>query len=224
MTGPFTTLASVGFLLGFRHAFEPDHLAAVATLATRQGSIRDAARLGLAWGLGHSTSVGAVAAALIVADWRLPQTIQPAAELLVAILLISLGVLVLARHALRHRRELDEPHRHAHAHHARHAHVPPVRDVRTSFAFGLAHGLAGSGAVVVLLVAMATSRTAQAFYLTAFGGGTVAGMLVVSASLAVATRSAVVSRRPWAGWVHLGAAAMSIAMGLLLAAQTAGAL
>ncbi len=219
-----TTVAVVGFLLGVRHAFEPDHLAAVSTLATRQGTIRDAARLGLAWGLGHTASVVAVAAALILADWRLPPVVQPVAELVVAALLISLGVLVLVRHGRRHRASLGEPHRHAHTHHAPHGHVPPARDLRASFAFGLAHGLAGSGAVVVLLVAAAASRSAQAVYLAAFGGGTVGGMLTVSASLAFATRSAVGAERPWAGWLHLGAAVLSVAAGIMLAAQTAGAL
>src|SRR5437762_7153992 len=47
-------LAGLGLLLGFRHAFEPDHLAAVSTLATRQGRLLDACRLGLAWALGHT--------------------------------------------------------------------------------------------------------------------------------------------------------------------------
>src|SRR5207249_3012430 len=50
-------LAGLGLLLGFRHAFEPDHLAAVSTLASRQGRLLDACRLGLAWALGHSASV-----------------------------------------------------------------------------------------------------------------------------------------------------------------------
>ena len=51
-------LAGLGLLLGFRHAFEPDHLAAVSTLATRQGRLLDACRLGLAWALGHPAPPG----------------------------------------------------------------------------------------------------------------------------------------------------------------------
>src|SRR5438445_746317 len=57
-------LAGLGLLLGFRHAFEPDHLAAVSTLATRQGRLLDACRLGLAWALGHTASVGVVVGAI----------------------------------------------------------------------------------------------------------------------------------------------------------------
>src|SRR5438552_7836305 len=58
-------LAGLGLLLGFRHAFEPDHLAAVSTLATRQGRLLDACRLGLAWALGHTASVGVVVGAIV---------------------------------------------------------------------------------------------------------------------------------------------------------------
>ncbi|PYP42637.1 MAG: hypothetical protein DMD42_11710 [Gemmatimonadetes bacterium] len=60
-------LAGLGLLLGLRHAFEPDHLAAVSTLATRQGRLLDACRLGLAWALGHTASVGVVVGAIILA-------------------------------------------------------------------------------------------------------------------------------------------------------------
>src|SRR3989442_13349849 len=84
-------LAGLGLLLGFRHAFEPDHLAAVSTLATRQGRVLDACRLGLAWALGHTASVGVVVGAIILFGLRLPDRPWPAADLLVALLLIGLG-------------------------------------------------------------------------------------------------------------------------------------
>src|SRR6266853_910595 len=77
-------LAALGLLLGFRHAFEPDHLAAVSTLATRQGRLLDACRLGLAWALGHTASVGVVVGAIVLLGLRLPDRLWPAAVLLVA--------------------------------------------------------------------------------------------------------------------------------------------
>src|SRR6058998_3357439 len=77
-------IVAVGGLLGFRHAFEPDHLAAVSTLATRPTSrLWRADRLGLVWGLGHTVTVGAVALLLIALGIRLPDRFWPAAELLV---------------------------------------------------------------------------------------------------------------------------------------------
>src|SRR5258705_11625261 len=74
----------VGGLLGFRHAFEPDHLAAVSTLASRQGSLWSAARLGLAWGVGHTAAVGAIAGLVVALGVRGPAALWPTAELVVA--------------------------------------------------------------------------------------------------------------------------------------------
>src|SRR5439155_14996754 len=91
-------LAGLGLLLGLRHAFEPDHLAVVSTLATRQGRLLDACRLGLAWALGHTASVGAVVGAIVLFGLRLPDRLWPAADLLVALLLIGLGGTVILRY------------------------------------------------------------------------------------------------------------------------------
>jgi len=61
-------VAGIGLLLGLRHAFEPDHLAAVSTLATRPSPrLWSAARLGLVWGLGHTATVGIVVTAAMLA-------------------------------------------------------------------------------------------------------------------------------------------------------------
>src|SRR6266536_5578754 len=163
--------AGLGLLLGFRHAFEPDHLAAVSTLATRQGRLRDACRLGLAWALGHTASIGAVVGAIIVFGVHLPARLWPAADLLVALLLIGLGGTVILRYA-RGRWHLhvhahaggSHLHLHSHAQGASHQHVHPLGDARRSLGFGLLHGLAGSAAILVLLVAAAPTRTAQLAY------------------------------------------------------------
>src|SRR3989442_7825021 len=81
MSPSILAIAGVGLLLGFRHAFEPDHLAAVSTLATRQGRLLDACRLGLAWAAGHTVSVGLVVAVIILFGVRLPRPLWAAAGL-----------------------------------------------------------------------------------------------------------------------------------------------
>jgi len=96
MTPSIVAVLAIGGLLGFRHAFEPDHLAAVSTLATRPSArLWSAARLGLVWGLGHTVTVGAVALLIIALGISLPDRFWPAAELLVAALLVLLGSLVI---------------------------------------------------------------------------------------------------------------------------------
>src|SRR5216683_4434453 len=99
MTPSIVAVLAIGGLLGFRHAFEPDHLAAVSTLATRPAAqLWSAARLGLVWGLGHTVTVGAVALLIIALGIHLPDRFWPAAELLVAALLVLLGSLVIWRY------------------------------------------------------------------------------------------------------------------------------
>src|SRR5258705_10183769 len=100
MTPSIVAVLAIGGLLGLRHAFEPDHLAAVSTLATRPGGRRlwGAGGLGLIWGLGHTVTVGAGALLIIALGVRLPAGLLPAGELLVAGPLILLGALVVSRY------------------------------------------------------------------------------------------------------------------------------
>jgi len=204
MSPSLYALAGIGLLLGLRHAFEPDHLAAVSTLATRQGRLLDAGRLGLAWAVGHTASVGAVVGAIILFGLKLPDRFAPAADFLVALLLIGLGGSVIVRYA--------RGRWHLHAH--------PRGDAGRSLGFGLLHGLAGSAAILVLLVAAAPTRSAQLAYFLAFAAGTMIGMLGVSFSLAGIVRLASGRGARWATVLHLGSALTSVAVGFGLAATT----
>jgi len=217
---------AVGGLLGLRHAFEPDHLAAVSTLATGPGGKRlwSAARLGLVWGLGHTVTVGAVALLVIALGVRLPEALWPAAELVVAALLVLLGGVVVWRYArgrwhMHLHRHDAAPHFHLHSHadNPQHAHLHAVADARRSLGFGVAHGLAGSGAIAALLVAAAPDATARLVYFIAFGTGTIIGMLGVSVTLAVLVRLAAERGMRWATVMHVGAAVGSVVAGLVLA-------
>lgn len=230
MAPAIATVAGIGLALGFRHAFEPDHLAVVSTLATRQGSPLAAARLGLAWAVGHTASVGVVVLAIIALGIHFPASLWPVADLLVGMLLIVLGGSVLYRyrrggwHLHAHSHGTGEGahlHLHSHAASPAHGHSHPQADVRRSLAFGLLHGLAGSAAILVLLVAAAPTRGAQLAYFLAFGTGTGVGMLGVSLTLAGLVKAASHHGAGWARALHLGAAAASIVAGVVLAVTTA---
>jgi len=229
MSPSLLALAGLGLLLGFRHAFEPDHLAAVSTLATRQGRLLDACRLGLAWALGHTASVGVVVAVIMLFGLHLPDRLWPAADFLVALLLIGLGGSVLLRyargrwhlHVHTHSDGAPHLHLHSHAHGAAHVHRHPRGDARRSLGFGLLHGLAGSAAILVLLVAAAPTRAAQLAYFVAFASGTMIGMLLVSFSLAGLVRLASEQGARWATLLHLGSAVTSVVVGVLLAGRVA---
>jgi ABC-type nickel/cobalt efflux system permease component RcnA len=216
----------VGGLLGFRHAFEPDHLAAVSTLASRPraGSFWSVGRLGLAWGLGHTVTVGAIALLVIVLGVRLPASLWPTAELAVAALLVLLGGSVVWRYARggwhMHLHAHDaNPHLHLHSHAKEpgHEHAHAGGDARRSLGFGVAHGLAGSGAIAVLLVAAAPTAGLRLAYFAAFGLGSILGMLMVSVTLGMLVKVASERGARWATLLHVGAAGASVLAGLLLA-------
>ena len=231
MSPTLPALAGIGLLLGFRHAFEPDHLAAVSTLATRQGSLLAACRLGLAWAAGHTASLGAVVLVIMVGGLHLPERLWPAADFVVGLLLVGLGGSVLLRYA-RGRWHLHAhshdvgPHLHLHSHSAGsgHGHAHPPADARRSLGFGLLHGLAGGAAILVLLVAAAPTAAAQLTYFVAFAAGTFVGMVTVSLALAGFVRLASRRGARWATVLHLGSAGASVVVGLFLAAKVARAL
>jgi len=229
MSSSIGAVFGIGLVLGFRHAFEPDHLAAVSTLATRQASLASALRLGAAWALGHSVSVGLAVATLVGLKLRLPARLLPLADVGVGVLLVGLGASVIVRylrgrwHMHLHRHSNRESHLHLHSHaaeHSSHQHAHGSGDARRSLGFGLLHGLAGSGAILVLLVVAAPTRGAQLAYFAAFGLGTVGGMMLVSAVLATTVRLASQRGERWAAWLHLGSAVASVVVGVVLAVRT----
>lgn len=228
MSPNLLAVGGIGLLLGVRHAFEPDHLAAVSTLASRPGArVRSAARLGLIWGVGHTLTVAIVVGVILVLGIQLPPSLWPTAELLVAGLLILLGTTVIWRyirgrwhmHVHMHPATTPHLHLHSHTHDATHGHVHGVVDARRSFGFGIAHGLAGSGAIAALLVAAVPDAASRLVYFAAFGAGTIVGMLCVSLTLSVLVRMASERSTRWATILHVGAAIGSVIAGVVLAQQ-----
>lgn len=180
------TLAAValGLLVGARHAFEPDHLAAVSTLVTASRSGRNATTLGLMWGLGHTLSLLVVGVALILVGGLLPARVGNAFELAVAGMLVLLG----ARAIIGGLRNVDGQvplHRHrglAHAHGGAndHVHVGDRAYAWRPLTIGIVHGLAGSGALTALAFAKLPTTGARVLYMVLFGLGSVAGMAVAT--------------------------------------------
>lgn len=187
-----------GFLLGLQHALEADHIAAVASITADKKGARNIIRHGAVWGLGHALVLGAFGGAVYALELSLSERLASGLEFAVGIMMVLLGgrlLYVLARdriHFHTHRHGADA-HFHAHSHagdvtnHAqsRHAHAHPVGGWRRSLAVGMMHGLAGSAALVALAASTAPSIPLGIAFMVLFGVGSIAGMALFSAVIAV---------------------------------------
>ena len=207
------TLLSIivlGFFLGMRHATDPDHVIAVTTIVSRQRSVRHATLIGLLWGLGHTITIFVVGSAIILFGFVIPPRIGLTMELSVGLMLILLGILNLSG-ITRWITETLTPlpsGQHAHPHgHGDYVHSPgkhghsedatPVGwmdrifgsvgfyQVVRPLAVGIVHGLAGSAAIALLVLTTIRVPVWGVLYLLVFGIGTVAGMMLITAAIAV---------------------------------------
>lgn len=176
----------VGLALGMRHALEPDHLAAVSTLASAEhGGMRAGLRLGVFWGLGHSLSLLAVGGTLALLGAQMPAQLGVFFELAVAAMIVTLGLRAMMK-ALKEGRAGNE---HTHVHGAlTHTHTAPSEHLHLSrwtlatrpLLIGLMHGLAGSGALTALVLAELPTAAERLSYIVLFGSGSVVGMSLLT--------------------------------------------
>jgi high-affinity nickel permease len=195
----------VAVLLGLRHATDPDHLVAVSTLVAtaRERRARRASWLGLAWGLGHATSLLAAGLPFVLVAAVVPDAVREAAEILVGVVIMALAARLLVRrrrgrfHAHVHEHD-GVVHRHVHLHAAsprHHEHGHRVRTPVESYAIGVVHGLGGSAAVAVLLLAAIGNELLAAVALAVFAAAAAIAMAAASAALGLALGRRAVERR-----------------------------
>jgi hypothetical protein len=207
-----------GAWLGARHAFEADHLAALATLLHDGKRPRNAALLGAAWGLGHTAALVGVGVVLVALRTELPARAVAGAELAVAAMLVVLGIRNIAiamahgRHGATHPHRHGE-HEHVHAGPADHVHVAGWTLARRPLMIGLVHGLAGSGGLTALAVAGMPTPASALLYLVVFGVGSIAAMAILSL-LAGTTLVRLAASERARGWLIASTGALSVAVGL----------
>jgi hypothetical protein len=181
------TSSGLGSLLGMRHALEPDHLAAVTTLVSRERSGYRAAWLGVCWGVGHTLALVVVATALVMLRAEMPAAIANLFELLVAAMLIGLGVRAIVIASRQGGGAAAHRHQHGFVVHthggAPHVHIGAWTLARRPLLVGAVHGLAGSGALTALVLATLPTTAARLTYMALFGIGSTVGMAIVSGLL-----------------------------------------
>lgn len=207
---------ALGFFLGMRHATDSDHVLAVSTIVSRERSPRAALWIGALWGFGHSATIITVGGAIVLFGWVIPPRLGLSMEMSVAIMLVVLGIINLTG-------ALSDIERAAHAHRGpepgavpARAHVHPRGSLRP-LVIGVVHGLAGSAAVALLVLATIEQASTALLYLAIFGLGTVAGMMLLTLLMSLPI-SALTQRFPNSERLLARVAGvMSIAFGLFLA-------
>lgn len=179
-------------LAGFTHAFETDHLLAVSSIVVRRNRLLLAVKDGIYWGLGHTSTILIIGLIVIAGKMAISEGTFHYFEAAVGAMLVALGIVRIVK-VLRRRPETAHPHLHDHEgkHHL-------------AYGIGAVHGLAGSGALVVLVMSQLSSVSGSIGYLLIFGLGSVVGMLLASGVFSLPF-----SQR------HLSNAALQLALTLL---------
>lgn len=188
----YLTILGLGFVLGLRHALDTDHLAAVSTILAQRPSWRASSLVGLSWGVGHTVVLLGVGAVVLLLRVQIPEPLAQAAEFAVGVMLVGLGG-HLGLRLLRERWHLHghdhagtrHVHFHSHAVTSDHGHPHWLQDSIRPLCVGMAHGLAGSAAL--LLVVLASSHTVlQGFgYIALFGVGSILGMMLIGLAMSL---------------------------------------
>jgi ABC-type nickel/cobalt efflux system permease component RcnA len=245
------SIMALGFFLGMRHATDPDHVIAVATIVHRERSMRSAARLGVLWGIGHTITILLVGGIIIVFGIVIPPRLGLTLEFAVAVMLVLLGLANVRAilsgvqatvgamhsqdpgshsHAHRHG-DYGHDHLHGHGPHGhghRHDQTPQAWLDRwlggltfyhlvRPLVVGIAHGLAGSAALALLVLTTITSPAWAVGYLLIFGLGTIVGMMLITAAIGVPFAYTARRFRQLHRYLGLASGLLSLAFGLYLA-------
>jgi high-affinity nickel-transport protein len=233
-----------------RHATDSDHVLAVTTIVSRYRAMKDAALIGVFWGVGHTLTILVVGSGIILFGWVIPPRLGLSMELGVGVMLVLLGIMTLVSvlrvdvppadagtpsetiHSHVHTHG-DYIHTHAHGHAPEaHPHAPeqtPVAWLDRHFGrlrgyalarpilVGMVHGLAGSAAVALLVLTTIRDPRWSVLYLLIFGVGTIAGMMMITAAIAVPFAYTTGRFTRLNRGLRLASGVLSLAFGLFLA-------
>ena len=184
----------LGILLGSKHSLDPDHVVAVSTIVSEYKNPLRSFWVGISWGLGHTTTLLIIGIAIIALRLTIPERMALLFEFGVGVMLVCLGIQVIYSfrkkkvHQHAHGHE-EEAHHHFHSHSKSPEHVPEHHNThgigkpflrRKSYLIGLVHGMAGSAALTLLVLASIESPIAGLVYILLFGLGSVLSMGIMT--------------------------------------------
>lgn len=191
-----TGILLLGLVTGLRHSMEADHIAAVlSVLASNHKNIKRASMLGAIWGLGHTMSLFVAGLVVLLFAVNISETISSRLEFGVGIMLLFLGFTTLTGWSigkffkgLRHK---TSSHKHIHYHESNivhshgHIHDNEHKHGHKSLIIGMVHGMAGSGALLLIVLSTINSVPLGLAYIAIFGAGSIGGMVAVSTLMGI---------------------------------------
>jgi ABC-type nickel/cobalt efflux system permease component RcnA len=221
---------SIGLVFGLKHATEVDHVVAVSTIVSQHRNVFHSALVGALWGVGHTVSLLVICAVVLTLRVAIPESVSGWLEFGVAVMIVCLGVSALRRalrknaevHVHQHRHDgLSHTHVHFHERETRHE---PASHKQHSHAvsrlgwkpvlIGMMHGLAGSGALTLLVLTQISSPWIGFLYVATFGFGSILGMLVMSGMIGLPFALASRKLTPIHQGIQAVAAVLSICFGI----------
>lgn len=236
----FIGILILGFFLGMRHATDPDHVVAVMTIVTKQRGVAKAGVIGALWGMGHTLTIFLVGAAIILFKVAIPPRLGLSMEFAVGLMLILLGVLNLTgvlgwlqRRFIPSLRTSEIVFVEAQTAQDTTGAIAPStgnwveRQLRElglynalrPLVIGTVHGLAGSAAVVILVMATIADPWWAIAYLLLFGLGTVAGMAAMTTAMAFPIVYTGRKMFRWSQALTVGSGVLSVAFGMFISFQ-----
>ena len=193
---PEVTVATAlffGFALGVKHALDADHIVAITTIVSRTSSFLHSLIIGLSWGIGHTFTLLLAGIVVLVFKAAIPEKVFLSMEFLVGIFLVLLGVplikqLIVARPHIHIHKHGTKSHVHPHSHQETEKHKH--RHIRRPLLLGMIHGMAGSGAVLLLVLSTMPTVGQGLIYIMLFGIGTIVGMVLFSGLIGLPFRFA----------------------------------
>lgn len=223
---PHASAFFLALLFGLKHALDADHLAAVSTIVSARKGLWRSSVVGVAWGIGHTLALAVVAALVLLLRVQISPRLISALELAVAFVLVGIGIEALWK---LYRGERLHVHVHTHADHVHwhpHFHATQTeaeghmhhmaRLTRRPLLIGMLHGLAGSAALMLIVVTQTSSPLFGLLYVLVFGIGSIGGMVLMSLLLSLPLQVAADRFARTHTAVRTLAACFSLAVGLLL--------
>jgi hypothetical protein len=224
----YLTILTLGFVLGLRHALDTDHIAAVSTVLAQRPSWHASSLIGFSWGLGHSLVLLFVGALVLVLKMPIPEPVAVGAEFAVGVMLVvlggMLGISLIRERWHMHSHDHDGKkhiHLHSHATSHDHGHSHWWRESIKPLCIGMAHGLAGSAALLLVVLASSHTVLQGLAYIAVFGFGSIIGMVLIGLALSVPMVWSLSIGRPVLLTVQAIASLGSIGLGLSMLVRLA---